>query len=197
VSQLGSVNRRTIKEISSNKRRCKFSFCKILQKAKPKAKKGELSLQQNQPNLKGKEPPTIDRWMRAPYFKKFRAERRLISLMVNTPLPNTFNRKDRRILRGIYYRIPYLFNLLMFPPDQLMLIEMESSLYTWLNIANCKRASSQQIYRFDVGRWTFQNKDCNNSLRQSSKEPCQDWIIRRCFGTTGANQGSNQRPPIR
>jgi hypothetical protein len=135
---------------------------------------------------------------RHPYFKKYRNERKILSLFRNYPLPNTFGRKERIIMREVYYCLPELFRLLRLDRDQLSLEAIKLALHDWLCLANTKRASDQRITRFnDWRRDRFSKPPARGGpspigeVRQSSIEPTS--LFRssvEAISTTGATQGS-------
>lgn len=165
VNRLASVTRCTVKETFSGKQR--GSVSKILKSInrRPVKKAAQGIVPSYEPANR----------RRAPYFKKFRDLRRLLSIMRRYPLPRTYNRDTRRILRGVYYSIPLMSRFLLYPPDQLVLEEMEETLYCWLLLANIERKSASQIYRpafrlrsSHVDAWGLSDVISNPDYRQVS-----------------------------
>lgn len=77
------------------------------------------------PNSSGNRP-------RAPYFRRFRAERTALRVLENT-FPKTFDKKEYRAVRFLYYLvIPHLSKYLWYGPDRDRLLLMESDYYNML-----------------------------------------------------------------
>jgi len=128
---------------------------------------------------------------RGPYFKKLRNQRRLLSLLRKYPLPQVFSRQNRRILRGVYYCIPVLRRLLVYPPDQLMLAEVDDMLYHWLLLANITRGSTATINRwYQLTNEEFSNPQMCHLVGQALMSQASDRIIPHSYSMDGESQGS-------
>jgi len=107
-------------------------------------------------------PPDGEGWLRAPYFKYYRAERTALAVMENTYITTNFNRRQYRACRYLYYAvIPHLAKYLWFEPDRVRLQEVEHDFYNLL-----------LSYRFKSGRYEEPNRVLIWSFRHPRTAEC-------------------------
>lgn len=96
-------------------------------------------------------PPKPDGYRRrAPYFKRFRAERTALSVLENT-FTKVDNRKTYRANRYLYYFvIPHLARYLWFGPDRERLLNVEIDLFNELLSYSFRRGRSQEPNRVPI-----------------------------------------------
>jgi len=76
---------------------------------------------------------------RAPYFHAFRPERQVLKVLSNCP-PDLNNKKDRTIVRRVYYRtLPFLFSRLAWWRDRQILHDVETYYYGFLTTVKLLR----------------------------------------------------------
>lgn len=92
---------------------------------------------------------------RGPYFKAFREERKLVRILTENPPSEELSRKNRRILRRVYYcLLPVLFSRLHYYKDLSILWDIEVYYYDLLNRVNLNRGV---LKRADRLRWELRH----------------------------------------
>lgn len=85
---------------------------------------------------------------RGKYFVRFRRERELVKILTSSPPGFTGERRERTIVRQIYYSIlPKLLAFIEYPPDRVDVLSIERCYYDYLNIDRISRGSSRRINR--------------------------------------------------
>lgn len=132
------MNLRTIeKKLSKGKRRCSQRISYYY-----KIKSDESS------NIGDRQKP-IKTLSRGDYYRKFREERKVLNILSNI-VPNlNGERKERRTLRYVYYRIlPALYSRFKYHSRDIeILLDLESLYYDSLNIMNYNRGTPLRINR--------------------------------------------------
>jgi hypothetical protein len=96
------------------------------------------------------EPKPDGNRLRAPYFKRYRAERRALSILENT-FTKVDNRKTYRANRYLYYFvIPHLARCLWFEPDRVRLKHVEHDFFNELLSYSFRKGRHQEPNRVPV-----------------------------------------------
>jgi hypothetical protein len=164
---LGAVNLRTLKKSFRGKRKYRQQKSRYYVKTVDARNKPKTAL------------------LRGQYFAKLRRERKLLSILSKCPPNLNSGRRERRILRYIYYCIlPILFFRLDYYRDREILLDLEAAYLDSLNIINLNRGVTHRVNRLDG--YHFMTHHQRESLcRQSSIEPMHGLDVSvDSFGTT-------------
>lgn len=82
---------------------------------------------------------------RGSYFLAWRKERRLMRILMKSPLSFTESKRARTIVRFIYYRIlPRWLAIVEYPPDRMDILDIESHYYYWMTIVKLRSSESSK-----------------------------------------------------